>query len=173
MFIRLGRSIIAALVALLALVIAQWFDAGVFADTHRRAGYTFDASSIFYLMPVAHLLTAAGVVALALAAWWSRSLLIAVGYAVVGGFLVFLPAMVAAFAMGVNGAPTLAPEPIATTLSNWFSTVGAGPTGAVFTLGAGMLLSGLAVIGSRLRRPRRAAGAASPATAQPSRSEPA
>lgn len=172
MMIRLGRVLVAALVALLALVIAQWFDAGVLADAQRRVAVTFNYGSLPYLMSVAHLLTAAGVLALALAARWSRSLLIAVGYAVVGGFLVFLPAMVTTFAVSVNGAPTLAPEPIATTLSNWFFTVAEGLTGAVFTLGAAMLLSGLAVIGSILRWPRSAARAASPATAQPSQSEP-
>lgn len=120
-------------------------------------------------MPVAHLLTAAGVVALALAAWWSRSLLVGVGYALVGGFLVFLPAMGAPFALRVNGAP----EPIATTLAQWFFTVATGVTGAVFTLGGAMLLSGLAVIASMLRAQRPGLAAESPATEQAPQSEPA
>jgi hypothetical protein len=113
-------------------------------------------------MPVAHLLTAAEVVALALAAWWSRSLLVGVGYALVGGFLVFLPAIVAAFALRVNAAP----EPIATTLAQWFVTLATGVTGAVFTLGAAMFLSGLTVIASTLRAQRRGLATASTPTAQ-------
>jgi hypothetical protein len=170
MLIQLRRSLLAALVAVLALAIAHWFDAGVLVDAQRRAGTTFDPGPLFYLTPVAHLLTAAGVVALALAAWWSRSLIVGVGYALVGGFLVLLPATVWAFATSVNGAPTPAPEPIATALSNWYFTVATGLTGAVFTLGAAMLLSGLAIIGSMLRVQGRRAAATSPTAAQ---SEPA
>jgi hypothetical protein len=170
MLIQLRRSLLAALVAVLVLAIAHWFDAGVLVDAQRRAGTTFDPGPLNYLTPVAHLITAAGVVALALAAWWSRSLLVGVGYALFGGFLVLLPATVWAFATSVNGAATPAPEPIATALGNWYFTVGTGLTGAVFTLGAAMLLSGLAVIGSVLREQRRRATAALPAAAQ---SEPA
>jgi hypothetical protein len=173
MLIQLRRSVVAAFVALLALFVAHWFDAGVLVDAQRRAGTTFDPSALFYLTPVAHLLTAAGVVALALAAWRSRSLLVGVGYAIVGGFLVLLPATVWAFATSVNGAPTPAPEPIATALANWYFTVAAGLTGAVFTLAGAMLLSGLAVIASTLRAQRPGPAAASPATAQAPQSEPA
>jgi hypothetical protein len=44
--------------------------------------------------------------------------------------------------------------------------VSTGVTGAVFTLAAAMLLSGLVVIASVLRARRRGATGASPATAQ-------
>jgi len=167
----LGKSLVAMLVAVLALAIAHWFDAAVLVDAQRRAGVTFEPGPLFYLTPVAHLITAAGVVALALAAWWSRSLLIGVGYAVVGGFLVLLPATVWEFATSVNGAPAPAPEPIATALGNWYFTLATGVTGSVFTLGAAMLISGLAVIGRALRAPRREP-VAEPATAPPPQSEP-
>jgi RsiW-degrading membrane proteinase PrsW (M82 family) len=172
---RLGRSIIAALVALLALVVVQWFDAGVLVDAQRRTAETFDTSSLLSLLPVAHLLTAAGVVAIVVVAWWSRSVFLAVGYAIVGGFLVFLPTLAQTFAISVNGAPPLAPEPIANALWQWFFTISEGLDGAVFTLGAAMFLSGLAVIGASLRRPRPAAavGAISTPADQPSQSEPA
>ncbi len=173
MFTQFRRWLVAALVALLTLLIGQWFDAGVLPDAVRRASTTFDPGPLFYLTPVAHLLTAAGVVALAVAAWRSRSLFVGVGYAVVGGFLVFLPALVWAFATSVNGAPTVAPEPIADTLGQWYTTLATGVTGAVFTLAGAMLLSGLAVIGSVLRTQRRSATAALPAAVQAPQSEPA
>ncbi len=85
MLSRLWRPIIAALVATLALVIVHWFDAGVLVEAQRRMASTFDSSELFTLMPVGHLLAAAGVVAIVAAAWWSRSLSIGVGYSVVGG----------------------------------------------------------------------------------------
>ena len=75
-----------------------------------------------------------------------------------------LPATVWEFATSVNGAPAPAPEPIATALGNWYFTLAMGVTGSVFTLGAAMLIAGLAVIGRALRAPRREP-AAEPATA--------
>ena len=84
------RWLVAALVALLTLLIAHWFDAGVLTDAQLRAAHP---GLLFNFGPVAHMLTAAGVVVLALAAWWSRSLLVGACYALVGGFLVLLPAM--------------------------------------------------------------------------------
>lgn len=166
---RLGRELVAAAVALLDLLIAHWFDAGVLADAWVRGSANFDHSSFWTLMPIAHLLTAAGVVALVLAAWWSRSLIVGVGYAIVGGIVVFLPAIFVAVAISVDGAPTLAPEPIATMLTTWFLTITTGETGAVSTLGAAMLLSGLAVIGAPLRPSRATVAEPSAATAQPTR----
>jgi hypothetical protein len=173
MLSQFRRWFVAALVAVLALLIGHWFDVGVLAAAIRRAGMTFDLSPVFYLTSVAHLLTAAGVVALAAAAWRSQSLLVGVCYAVVGGFLVFLPPLVWVFATSVNGAPTVAPQPIANTLGQWYFTLAAGVTGAVFTFAAAMLLSGLAVIGSVLRTQRRRTTAALPAAVQPPQSEPA
>jgi hypothetical protein len=171
MFTPFWRWLIAALVALLTLLIGHWFDAGVLADAVRREGVTFEPGPVFYLIPVAHLVTAAGVVALALTAWRSRSLFVGVGYAVVGGFLVLLPATMWAFAASVNGAPPVAPQPIANTLGQWWFTLAMGVTGSVFTLAAAMLLSGLAVIGSVLREQRPGATPRVIATLPASQSE--
>ncbi|HEX7474163.1 MAG TPA: hypothetical protein VF323_13850 [Candidatus Limnocylindrales bacterium] len=164
---RFARPLIAALAAVLAVLIAHWFDARVLADAEREGTQTFNSSLFFYLTPIAHVLTAAGVVGLALVAWWSRSLLLGVAYAVAGGAIVFLPAFVQAFATGANDTPPIAPEPIASTLWSWFVTVGAGVTGVVFTLGAAMLLSGLAVIVRMLRRSPMSVAAAPEVAAQP------
>jgi hypothetical protein len=185
---QLRRSLVAALVALLTLLIAHWFDAGVLTDAQLRAAHP---GLLFNFGPVAHMLTAAGVVVLAFTAWWSRGLLVGACYALVGGLLVFLPATYWAFdsvtyiwslpGWQVPGSSPLAlqpiapqsivrqsivPQPIASTLGDWYLTVSTGVTGAVFTLAAAMLLSGLVVIASVLRAHRRGATGASPATAQ-------
>jgi hypothetical protein len=117
---QLKRSLVAALIAAAVLLVAHWFDAGVLVDAQRQAGHTYDPAPLMDLMVVAHVLTAAGAVALALVAWRSRSVLVGVGYVLVGGFLVCLPAIVWAFAVSVNGAAPLAPAPIAKTLNQWF-----------------------------------------------------
>jgi hypothetical protein len=160
--IRYGRAVAAGLVALGALLIAHWFDAGVLADAQVRAGYSYDVSPLADLTVVAHLATAGGVVAIAIAGWRSRSLAVGFGYAVVGGFLAFLPALFWALAVQANGAPTVAPEPIASTLGRWFFTVQTGVTGAVYTLGAAMLLTGLAVLWSVLSERNRVSAVAAP-----------
>jgi hypothetical protein len=181
---QLRRWLVAALVALLTLLIAHWFDAGVLTDAQLRSGHP---GLLFDLGPVAHILTAAGVFALALAAWWSRSLLVGVCYALVGGFLVLLPVLywkfdsvtpggsmpgwdIAAMSTPIAAQPIwarpMAPGPIASTIGDWYLAVSTGVTGAVFTLAAAMLLSGLVVIASVLRAHRRGATGASPATAQ-------
>ena len=160
---QLKRSLVAGVIALAVLLIAHWFDAGVLADAQHQAARTYDAGPLLDLTGIAHVLTAAGAVALALVAWRSRSLLVGVGYVVVGGFVVFLPAIVWAFAVSVHGAAPIAPAPIAKTFNEWFVALGTGVTGAVFTIAGGMLVSGLAVIWSVLQG-RRGANAALPAT---------
>lgn len=177
----------AALVALLTLLIAHWFDAGVLTDGQLRAAHP---GLLFDFGPVAHMLTAAGVVVLALTAWWSRSLLVGACYALVGGFLAFLPAMYWKFdwvtlirslpgwdvlpptppapqSLAPLSIPpqSILPEPIASAIGDWYLAVSTGVTGAVFTLAAAMLLSGLVVIGSVLRARRRGATGGPPATA--------
>jgi hypothetical protein len=167
---QLKRSLVAALIAAAVLLVAHWFDAGVLVDAQRQAGYTFDPAPLMDLMVVAHVLTAAGAVALALVAWRSRSVLVGVGYVLVGGFLVCLPALVWALAVSVNGAAPLAPAPIATTMDQWFTVLATGVTGAVFTIAGGMLLSGLALIWS-VFQDRRSTESALPATGPAAQSD--
>jgi hypothetical protein len=170
---QLRRPLVAGLIALAVLLIAQWFDAGVLADAQRQAGRTYDVGPFWNSMGIAHVLTAAGVIALAMVAWWSRSLLVGVGYAIVGGFLVFLPTITFVLASSVNGAPPLAPAPIATTLNRWFSTLASGVSGSIFTIAGGMFVSGLVVIWLVLRgRAPSGADAAMPMTEPPAESKP-
>jgi len=169
----LRRTLVAALVALLVLLIAHWFDAAVLVDAENRAGHSYDYGPLTDLIGIAHIVTAAGVLVIGLAGWRSRSLVVGIGYAIVGSFIVFLPALYWAFAVSDMGAPTVAPQPIASTLSSWDLTLATGVTGAVFTLGAAMLLSGIVVIASVLRAGRRRATDEALMAEQASRSEPA
>lgn len=162
MQIRARRSLVAAVVALLVLLIAHWFDAGVLVDARNGFSYSYDPVPLVDLTAIAHIVTAAGVVAIALAGWRSRSLAVGIGYAVVGGFLVFLPPLIWSVAVSVNGASPVAPQPIANALWSWDSTLETGRIGAVFTLAAAMLLTGVAVIWSVLQGRHDAAGAVEP-----------
>jgi hypothetical protein len=153
---RYGRSFVAALVALAALLIAHWLDAGVLRDAEVRAGITFDPGQLFNLLAVVHIVTAGGVIAVSLAAWRSKSVLAGVAYIVVGGFIVLLPALTWAFGTSVNSAPPAAPAPIASTIDYWYTSFSAGATGAAYTLAGAMLLSGIAVIWSASLRLRGA-----------------
>jgi hypothetical protein len=167
MQIRARRSLVAALVALLVLLIAHWFDAGVLVDARNGFSYSYDPVPLVDLTAIAHIVTAAGVVAIALAGWRSRSLAVGIGYAVVGGFLVFLPPLIWSVAVSVNGASPVAPQPIANALWSWDSTLETGRIGAVFTLAAAMLLTGVAVIWSVLQGRHDAAAAVEPVIALP------
>jgi hypothetical protein len=155
---RASRLAIAIVVPAVALPLAQWYDGGVLVDIQRRAGVDYDPAPLFYGLSVTHLLTAFGAIAIGLAAWQSRSLLVGIAYAVVGGFIALLPALFWSIAIGVNGAPAVAPEPIARFITDlWLNNVGNGVTGSVVTLGAVMLISGVpvAVLAARdIRRSR-------------------
>jgi len=155
MNVRFGRALVAVAVALGVLFVGHWFDSTVVADAQRHAARTYDSPPLVDMTSIAHLLTAAGVLAIALAGWRSRSLVLGAGYALVGGYLVLLPALFWAYGLSWNGAPAVAPQPIASTLGTWYATLSTGVTGAVYTLGGAMLLTGLAVIASMLRGPRR------------------
>jgi hypothetical protein len=160
---QLQRTLLAALAAAVVLLGAHWFDAGVVRDAGIRAGQTYDSGPFFNLISIDHLLTAAGVVALALAAWRSRDLVVGIGYAVAGGFLALLPTIFYTFDSTGNGRSTpLAPEPIARILGDWYLALALGVTGAVFTLAGAMLISGLAVVGSVMLAGRRSANADTP-----------
>jgi hypothetical protein len=166
---QLRRAAIATLVALVALPVAHWFDAGWLADAQVRAGRTYEMSPYVDMTVVAHLLTAGAVVAVVWAAWWARSSVVAFGYMIVGGFIATLPALVWTFAVRINDAPARLPDPIASTMTHWWFTLEAGVTGAVYTIAAAMLIVGLAVLGSK-RRAGRSRSVPAPAPASTSTS---
>jgi len=161
---QLRRAAIATLVAVVALPVAHWFDAGWLADAQIRATHTYEMSPLVDMTVIAHLLTAAAVVAVVWSAWWARSSFVAFGYIIVGGFIATLPALVWTFAVRINDESARLPDPIASTMTQWWFTLQVGVTGAVYTIAAAMLIVGLAVLGSKRRAGR---SRAVPATASP------
>jgi hypothetical protein len=148
------------------LLLANWFDAGVVADAKIRAGSTYDSGPLMNAVVLARLLTAAGVIAVVAAGWWTRSNIAGIGYVAVGGFVATLPATVWAFAFQLNGKPPVLPDAIARPMNDWFFSLEAGVTGAVYTISGAMFIVGLAILGSNLLK-RRAQPAAAVAPAAP------
>ena len=146
MFSTIQRSAAALIVAVAVLLVAHWFDAGVLFDAQVRAGRSYDTGSLVDTAVIAHFLTAAGVIAVAWVGWWARTRFVGVGYLVLGGFLAMLPAATWAFAMSINGAPAVLPDPVRRQLVDWWSSLAVGVTGAVFTISSAMLLVGLAIL---------------------------
>jgi hypothetical protein len=71
-------------------------------------------------------------------------------YLVVGGYFAFMPLITSWGAAQINGAPPLLPGPIASAMGQiYFSSF--GPLNAIATVGAGMFVVGLLVIGRALR----------------------
>jgi hypothetical protein len=134
--------------------LAQWFDATQLQRLLDEDRVTFQAAPFLYAITAAHILTPATIIAIALAGWWSRSAVIGAAYAVVGGLIAFSPALTAGFATGTNNTPPLAPEPIASLLSEIYFDTARGLTLAVPTIAGAMFLIGLALIAQRLRNRR-------------------
>ena len=87
--------------------------------------------------------------------------------------MVLLPFLFWTFAATINDVAPAAPEPIASTLNDWYMILATGITGSVFTLGGGMLLSGLAVLWLAVRSARGTGGAPLPAADAGAGPEPA
>ena len=83
-------------------------------------------------------------------AWRSHSTLVGAAYALVGAFLVFLPVLAWRFAAQINDAPPVLPGPIADAVSQIYFR-SAGPLNAIATIGGGMFVVGLLVVGRSLR----------------------
>ncbi|HVA86817.1 MAG TPA: hypothetical protein VNF73_10945 [Candidatus Saccharimonadales bacterium] len=145
------RMLVALLGGAAILVVAAWLDTAVLLGIEHRVAATFDTTEWALALPAARVATAGSILALALLAWWARSLRVGLAYVVVGAFFAFLGSLNVLFATAVNGAPPVLPEPIATFLGQVYLHAEYGPLNAPAVIGAGMLLIGLATIGLSLR----------------------
>jgi hypothetical protein len=152
---RIGRPIIGLVAAVAILLFAAWFDWHVLFSIERQQATTFDIRPFAWAAPFGYLVAAAGVLALAVLAWWSRSLLVAVVYVLVGAFFAFLYTLEWIFSATHNSAPPIFPHPIADFISNvainWLG-LDFAPTHAVSVIGAGMFLAGLGALGRAIRQ---------------------
>jgi hypothetical protein len=128
-------------------------------------GRTFELEPALFVATLGHLAVAAGILVLAVLAWHSRSVAVGIAYALVGAIAAFLAPITWHLAAQVNNAPAVVPDPASRFISMIF-TWQDGPLAAVATIGAGMLLIGLAVIGQPFSG-RPAAAAAEPSVGSP------
>lgn len=136
-----GRTLVALGAATLALVVAAWFDSTYLRDAMRNAQANFDTASRIPLFVLGSLLVAGAVLLLGVLAWRAGSPVVSVPYIVVGVFFVGLPWIVLSLAPSTN----VLPESFASALGSiWYSTM--GKLNAVGTIGAGMLIAGIAAL---------------------------
>jgi hypothetical protein len=132
--------------AAVLLITAGWLDGTVLRGLQHDVGKTFEIEPALFAGALGHLGVAAGVLMLAVLAWHSRSVVVGIAYLLVGAFAAFLAPINWHLAAHLNDAPPVLPEPASRLVSMLFIWQ-EGPLGAVATIGAGMLLIGLAVIG--------------------------
>ena len=101
-------------------------------------------------MPSVRSRSRSGVLLLGVLAWRSQSALVGAVYLVVGAFFTFMLVILWKFAAEINGAPPLLPGPAADAVGQIYQW-SYGPLNAVATIGAGMFLVGLLVVGRALR----------------------
>lgn len=147
---RTSRTLLALAAAAIVLVIATWFDHTVMTEALRHAQSTFEMSGFATMTALGSLLVALSVLLVGALAWRAASVVVGLAYVVVGGFVVALPWLVMNLTIHKNGAPSVLPEPLASALANiFFSTTGS--LNAVGTIGAAILIAGIAASARRWR----------------------
>ena len=147
---KVGRAAVAILVVAGVLFVAGWFDGTVMRDIGQQEAATFDPTGLSLAYSLGAVAVAGGVLLLSVLAWRFHSALVVAAYVFVGAFFAFLPVLAWRFAAQINGAPPVLSGPIADAVSQIYFWSN-GPLNAVTTVGAGMLLVGLLVIGRALR----------------------
>jgi hypothetical protein len=138
-------TLVALAAAAIVLVIAAWFDTTVMFETRRQAAATFDISKSTTMTALGTLMIAGSVLLVGALAWRAASVVAGLVYVVVGGFIVALPWLVWNLASQTHDGPPMLPEPLALALGQtYFSTN--GDLNAVGTIGAGMLIAGIAAL---------------------------
>jgi hypothetical protein len=159
---KAGRAAVAVLAAAAVLWLAGWLDGTVMRDVQRQEAATFDPTGLSFAYALGAVAVAGAVLLLAVLAWRSRSAFIGVAYILVGGFFAFMLVILWKFAAEINGAPPLLPGPVADAVGQ-ICQWSYGPLNAVATVGAGMFVVGLLVVGRALRA-RMVGQAAEPMT---------
>jgi hypothetical protein len=153
---RTGRSLVALVGAALVIAIATWFDTVFLNEAIARARPTFDMSGIGVMISAGAMLVAGSVLLVGVLAWRAASVVVGIVYAVVGAFIVGLPWVVMNLAFGINDAPPVLPEPLSVVLADIYFRIADGSLNAVGTIGAAMLIAGMAAL-VRWQRDRVAA----------------
>ena len=147
---RSARAVTALLAAGGVLWVTAWFDHIWLTDMQRQAGASFDPTGLMWALGVGSLAVAGAVLLVAILAWRSPSVAVSTVYAVVGAFFTFLPTLLWQFSASVNGAPPVLPQPVADVVTEVYQA-STGPLNAVETVGAGMLIVGVAGFARAMR----------------------
>jgi hypothetical protein len=165
---RTSRTLVALAAAAIALVIAAWFDSTVMRYAEARGNAAADVSGFASTEMLGSLLVAGSVLLLGVLAWRSASVVVGLAYVVVGGLLVALPWLF--WTLAFRTASPVLPEALALAVRRLFYlTIGGsdgifflngGPLNADGTIGAAMLIAGIAALARWWRGRVDAAGRA-------------
>ena len=147
---KAGRAAITILVAAAVLWLAGWLDGTVMRDIGQQAAQHFDNTGLSLAYALGSVAVASGVLLLGVLAWRSLSALVGAAYVIVGAFFTFLLAILYLLSLQINDVPPVLPGPIADAVSQIYFWSN-GPLNAVATVGAGMFVVGLLVVGRALR----------------------
>ena len=146
---KAGRAAIAILVAAAVLWLAGWLDGTVMLHAENPVTGPLEMSGFMAMVAVGSLAVSGSVLLLGVLAWRSQSALVGAAYAIVGAFFAALQWILVTLVVEINGAPIL-PRPIADGVQQIYVWA-EGPLRAVETIGAGMAVIGVVVIGRSLR----------------------
>ena len=135
-------TLVALAAAAIALVIVVWFDNTVMRDVQEQAR-TSGLSPLATMTVLEALLVAGSVLLLGVLAWRSASLVVGIAYVVVGGF--FVAQLWIWWNLAAGGNDVL-PEAVALALRDLFYWSTGGTLNDVATIGAGMLIAGIAAL---------------------------
>jgi hypothetical protein len=147
-------TLVALAAAAIVLVIVAWFDNTIMVDVQQQAR-TSGLSSLAMMTLLEGLLVAGSVLLLGALAWRSASVVAGLAYVVVGGF--FVAQLWIWWNLAAGGNDVL-PEAVALALRNLFYWSTGGSLNDVATIGAGMLIAGLAALARWWRGRAIAAG---------------
>ncbi len=142
MFDRRMRLAIAVLAPIILLTLAAWWGGNV-RDMLRREASTFRIDWTVWAISLDYLLAGGGSLVAFFALRWSRSRILAVAYLLAGALLLFDPPLMWTYGASINGAPPVAPQPIATLLNEIYLRFDVGPGVAAQAIAAAMFVAGL------------------------------
>ena len=141
---KAGRAAIAILVAAGILWLAGWLDGTVMRDIGQQAGQHFDFTGLSLAYSLGAVAVAGGVLLLGVLAWRSHAALVGAVYLVVGAFFAFMLVIL------WNVSAQFLPGPVTDAVGQIYRS-SYGPLNAIATIGGGMFVVGVLVVGRALR----------------------
>lgn len=138
------RAAVAILVAAAVLWLAGWLDGTVMRDIAHQATQHFDLTGLSLAYSLGAVAVASGVLVLGVVAWRSHAALVGAVYLVVGAFFAFMLVIL------WNFSAQFLPGPVTDAVGRIYQS-SYGPLNAIATIGGGMFVVGVLVVGRALR----------------------